>query len=64
MARYVVSNCTCFVSGEKSVVRLSKLGIVSGCICELYRVIDWRACFQVARNGPGDHVHLRYVCRQ
>ena len=43
---------------------MSKLGIVGGCIYEYQRVVDWRACFQVARNGPGDHVDLRYVYRQ
>ena len=45
---------------------MSKLGIVGGCIYEFQRVVDWRACFEVAsaRNGPGDHVDLRYVCRR
>ena len=43
---------------------MSKLGIVGGCIYEFQRVVDWRASFEVARNGPGDHVDLRYVCRR
>ena len=44
---------------------MGKLGIVGGCIYEFQRVVDWKACFEVARlNGPGDHVDLRYVCRR
>ena len=50
MARYVVNNFTCFVSGEKKcssfglLGEMSKLGIVGGCIYEFQRVVDWRAC--------------------
>ena len=29
---------------------MSKLGILGGCIYEFQRVVDWRACFEVART--------------